>query len=85
MSEKKKQKLKEYQKKKIVQPKTKIKNFNFFLFIVQKMEQEDLYVGENGVIKNAFHQNKKPININEVDIKKIISDKKSYGSKDSFK
>ena len=49
------------------------------------MEQEDLYVGENGVIKNAFHQNKKPININEVDIKKIISDKKSYGSKDSFK
>ena len=34
------------------------------------MEQKALYFGENGIIKNAFHKNKKLININEVDIKK---------------
>ena len=28
------------------------------------MKQEALYFGENGVIKNAFHKNKNPININ---------------------
>ena len=37
------------------------------------------------IIKSVFHKNKKAININEVDIKRIaLSDKKSYG-KDSFK
>ena len=41
------------------------------------MEQEALYFGENGIIKSAFHKNKKPANINEVDIKRIaLSDKK---------
>ena len=34
------------------------------------MEQEAVYFGENGIIKSAFHKNKKPININEVDIEK---------------
>ena len=49
------------------------------------MEQVAVYFGENSIIKRAFHKNKKPININEVDIKRIaLSDKKSYG-KDSFK
>ena len=49
------------------------------------MEQEAVYFGENGIIKCAFHKNKKPININEVDIEEIVlSHKKSY-SKDSFK
>ena len=49
------------------------------------MEQEEVYFGEDGIIKNAFHKNKRPININEVDIEEIIlSHKKSY-SKDSFK
>ena len=49
------------------------------------MEQEADYFGENGIIKSDFHQNKRPININEVDIERIkLSDKKSYG-KDSFK
>ena len=49
------------------------------------MEQEAVYFGENGIIKSAFHKNKRPININEVDIEEIIlSHKKSY-SKDSFK
>ena len=49
------------------------------------MEQEAAYFGENGIIKSAFHKNKKPININEVDIEEIVlSHKKSYG-KDSFK
>ena len=49
------------------------------------MEQEAEYFGENGIIKSAFHKNKRPININEVDIEEILlSHKKSY-SKDTFK
>ena len=36
------------------------------------MEQEAVYFGENGIIKSAFHKNKKPININEVDIEEIV-------------
>ena len=49
------------------------------------MEQEAIYFGENGIIKSAFHKNKRPININEVDIERIkLLDKRSYG-KDSFK
>ena len=44
------------------------------------MEQEAIYFRENDIIKNAFHKNKRPININEVDIERInSSDKKSYG------
>ena len=49
------------------------------------MEQEAAHLGENSIIKSAFHKNKKPININKVDIKRIaLSDKKSCG-KDLFK
>ena len=33
------------------------------------MQQEAVHFGENSIIKIAFHKNKKPININEVDIK----------------
>ena len=44
-----------------------------------------MYFRENAIIKSAFHKNKKPININEVDIEEIVSShKKSYG-KNSFK
>ena len=49
------------------------------------MEQEVVHFGENSIIKSAFHKNKRLLNINEVDIKRIkLSDKKSYG-KDSFR
>ena len=49
------------------------------------MGQEAVNFGENSIIKSAFRKNKKPININEVDIKrKALSDKKSL-NKDSFK
>ena len=52
------------------------------------MEQLDIYLGENGIIKSVFEikdKNKRFTNINEVDIRRIkVSDKKSY-SKDSFK
>ena len=49
------------------------------------MEQEAVYFGENSIIKNAFHKNKKPININEVHIEEIVLfHKKSY-DKDSLK
>ena len=44
------------------------------------MEQEAVYFGENGIIKSAFHKNKRPIDINEIDIERIkLSDKKSCG------
>ena len=36
------------------------------------MEQEVVCLGENGIIKRAFHKNKTPININEVDIEEIV-------------
>ena len=49
------------------------------------MEQGAVYFGQNGVIKNAFHKNKRPININKIDIEEIVlSHKKSFGM-DSFK
>ena len=49
------------------------------------MQQEAVHFGENSIIKSAFHKNKRPINLNEVDIERIkLSDKKWYG-KDSFK
>ena len=44
------------------------------------MEREAVYFGENSIIKRAFYKNKRPININEVDIEEIVlSHKKSYG------
>ena len=34
------------------------------------MGQEAIHFGENSIIKNAFHKNKKAINMNLVDIRK---------------
>ena len=49
------------------------------------MEQEAVYFRENGIIKSTFHKNKRPINIDEVDIEeRVLSHKKSY-NKDSLK
>ena len=49
------------------------------------MEQEAVNFRENNIIKSAFHENKRSININEVDIEQIVLyHKKSY-SKDLFK
>ena len=49
------------------------------------MEQEAVYFVEIGIIISAFHENKRLINITEVDIEKIkLLDKKSFG-KDSFR
>ena len=41
------------------------------------MEQEAVNVRENSIIKIAFHKNKKPININEADIKIIALSNKN--------
>ena len=58
---------------------------DFFSFHGVKMEQEVVDFGQNSIIKRAFRKNKKPININEVHIKRIaLSDKKS-NVQDSFK
>ena len=46
------------------------------------MEQKALNFGEDCINKNAFHKNKRPINIKEVDIKRIVlSSKHSYDNK----
>ena len=42
------------------------------------MEQEAVYFGENGIIKSAFYKNKRPININEVDIEEIVLSHKNH-------
>ena len=34
------------------------------------MEQEAVYFGANSITKSAFHKNKRPIDINEVVLKK---------------
>ena len=49
------------------------------------MGQEAVYFRKNGIVKSAFHKNKRPININEVDIEKIVLFHKKPNSKDSFK
>ena len=36
------------------------------------MEQQAVYFEENGIIKSAFHKNKRPINTDEVDIEEIV-------------
>ena len=41
------------------------------------MKQKAVYFSENGIIKSAFHKNKNPININEVDIKRITLSEKN--------
>ena len=44
------------------------------------MEQDFVYFGEQGIIKGAFHENKNPIKINEVDIKEVVlTHKQPYG------
>ena len=47
------------------------------------MRNKKLTIGDTEVKQNAFLKSKNPIEINEVDIDKIvISDKASYGKKD---
>ena len=44
-----------------------------------------MYVGENAIIKSAFHKNKRPINVNEVDIEEIVLPHKNSYIKDQLK
>ena len=45
------------------------------------MEQEAVYFRENGIIKSAFYENKKLININEVDIEEVVLSLKNHMAK----
>ena len=50
------------------------------------MRSQILSYGETSIIKSAFHTKKTSININEIEINKIILfNKTSYGNKGSFK
>ena len=86
MSEENKQRLKEHQKKIIVKQKNKHKKvFIFFPLHGIKMEQKALHFGKECIIKNLFHEHKQPINIDNVDIKKIgLSSKKSNSNTSAF-
>ena len=42
------------------------------------MEQKAVYFGENGIIKSAFHNNKKSNNINQVDVEEIVLSHKNH-------
>ena len=54
--------------------------FHFFSFHIIKMKQKSLYFGENGITKNSFHKDKRPVN--KVDLKRnVSSDKESYGKR----
>ena len=49
------------------------------------MEQEVLIFGDQFIIKNAFHKNKKPIGVDKVEIKRIaLPNEESYCKKCSF-
>ena len=49
------------------------------------MKQKALIFNKQCINKNAFHENKRPISIDKVDIKRIVLCKKDfYGKKDSF-
>ena len=50
------------------------------------MSAKSMIFGDGKINKSSFNKNKKPININNMDISKIvISQKERYGKKDSFK
>ena len=50
------------------------------------MEQKVLVLDKQCIDKNAFHKNKEPINIDKVDIRRIVLSKRhSYGKKASYK
>ena len=50
------------------------------------MKQMVLIFGEDCINKNGFHKDKRPINIDEVDIRRIVLSRiNSYGNKGSFK
>ena len=84
MSKENKEKLKESQKNY-----RKAKNFHrkFLSFSLHCIKWKKVLIfAEDYVIKNNFHLSKKPINIDKVDIKKVmLSNKESYGNKGSCK
>ena len=86
MSGKNQQILKGYQKN-CRKAKKSTKNF-FFFFSLRgiKIEQKVLIFDKQCINKNAFHKNKRPVNIDRVEIRRIeLFKKDSYGKKGSFK
>ena len=82
---KKRNKTKRISKKLLRDQKIEIKNLAFFCFHCMKQGTRSSVFWRKWHHKIAFHKNKRPININELDIEEIVlSHKKSY-SKDSFK
>ena len=58
---------------------------SFFLDLY-KMEEKILIFGEKYINKNKFHMYEKPIDIDKVDIKRmVLSNKGSYGNKGLYK
>ena len=69
----------------IVKQKFSINKFIFFVNII-KMEQKALVFDKQCINKNVFHEHKHLIDIDKVDVDRIvIFSKDSYGKKGSFK
>ena len=74
ISQENKQRLKEYQKNNS-KAKKSTKCFYLFLYMI-KMEQNTLIFDKHCINKNAFHKNKKPINLDKVEIRRIALSKR---------
>ena len=52
------------------------------IFVQYKMSEKILIFDNNGIIKNAFHKRRQPIDVDRANIKRVvISNKDSYGIK----
>ena len=62
------------------------KKFLYFFVTWYKNGKKDLIFGKKCINRNAFHKNKRPISIVNVDIRRIVFSRKDlYGKKGSFK
>ena len=86
MSEENKQRLKEYQKNSREAKKSTSKIFIFFSLHDIKMEQKAFIFDKQCINGNVFQKNKRLINIDKVEVRKMVLSKKdSFGKKGSFK
>ena len=78
MSEEDEQRLKEYQKT-IVKQNNQHKNLSFFSLQSIKIEQQALIFDKQCINKNPLHKNKRPVSINILETRIIISSKYFIG------
>ena len=68
----------------IVGQRNQHKKFYFFSLHGIKMKQKALIFNKQCINKNAFHENKRPISIDKINIKRIVLPKKYFYGKKRF-